>query len=90
MASKHVRCLAAVFEEPARANLVWAEVERMLVYFGAHIEERAGSAVAIEIGNYAAVFHRPHPQKEAKRYAVRALRDFLITAGVTPSIEEEG
>jgi hypothetical protein len=84
MTSRHARCLAAVFEEPTRANIVWADVERMLVHYGAHIEERAGSAVAIELGQYVAVFHRPHPQKEAKRYAIRNLRDFLTTAGLNP------
>ena len=89
MASRHQRCLAAVFEEPTRANIVWADVERMLVHYGAEIQERAGSAVAIELGQYVAVFHRPHPQKEAKRYAIRNLRDFLTTAGLTPPGEED-
>ena len=89
VASRHQRCLAAVFEEPTRANIVWADVERMLVHYGAEIQERAGSAVAVELGQYVAVFHRPHPQKEAKRYAIRNLRDFLTTAGLTPSSEED-
>ena len=88
MASKHVRCLVAVFEKPTRANLVWAEVEQMLRFFGAEIEERAGSAIAIELNGEVAVFHRPHPQKEAKRYAIRALCDFLTLAGLTPKPEE--
>jgi hypothetical protein len=26
-------------------------------------------------------FHRPHPQKEAKRYQVREAREFLIKMG---------
>lgn len=84
MATKHVRCLVAVFERPTRANLVWAEVEQMLRYFGARIEEKAGSAIGIELNGQVAVFHRPHPQKEAKRYAIRALCDFLTTAGLAP------
>jgi hypothetical protein len=29
-------------------------------------------------------FHRPHPGKEAKRYQVRALREFWEMAGVEP------
>jgi hypothetical protein len=88
MASKHARCLVAVFEKPTRANLVWAEVEQMLRFFGAQIEERAGSAIGVGLNGHVAVFHRPHPQKEAKRYAIRALCDFLTTAGVTPKPEE--
>jgi len=30
------------------------------------------------------IFHRPHPGKEALRYQVRAVRDFLKLLGVTP------
>ena len=89
MASRHYRCLAEVFEEPTRANIVWTDVERMLTYFGACIEERAGSAVAVKLNDCVAVFHRPHPQKEAKRYAIRGLRDFLMTAGLIPDSEED-
>jgi len=29
-------------------------------------------------------FHRPHPNKEALRYRVKAAREFLETAGVKP------
>lgn len=77
-----------VFEEPARANIAWSDIEAMLVHYGAHREERAGSRVAIEIGERRAVFHRPHPQKEASRPLVRAVRDFCAQAGLTP--KEEG
>lgn len=31
-----------------------------------------------------ASFHRPHPEKEAKRYQVRDAREFLIQIGVKP------
>ncbi|RSC20986.1 type II toxin-antitoxin system HicA family toxin [Rhizobium sophoriradicis] len=31
-----------------------------------------------------ASFHRPHPDKEAKRYLVRDAREFLMQIGVTP------
>ncbi|MFN6309943.1 MAG: type II toxin-antitoxin system HicA family toxin, partial [Planctomyces sp.] len=31
-----------------------------------------------------AVFHRPHPQKETDKGAVRSMRRFLTEAGVTP------
>jgi hypothetical protein len=29
-------------------------------------------------------FHRPHPEKEAKRYQVKDAREFLALIGVTP------
>ena len=31
-----------------------------------------------------AVFHRPHPQKEIDKGAVKSLRRFLTEAGITP------
>jgi hypothetical protein len=29
-------------------------------------------------------FHRPHPEKEAKRHQVRTMREFLEMAGIKP------
>lgn len=56
----------------------------MLIHYGADIEERHGSAVAIELNGKLLIAHRPHPQKEAKRYAIRELRDFLAVVGLVP------
>ncbi len=84
MGSRHRRTLEAVFEDPVRANIVWRDVEAMLVHCGATVEERGGSVIAVELNRRVAIFHRPHPQKEAKRYVVRALREFLTLAGVAP------
>ncbi|MBE2236179.1 MAG: type II toxin-antitoxin system HicA family toxin [Caldilineaceae bacterium] len=46
--------------------------------------EGSGSRVAFVLQGKRADFHRPHPGKEAKRYQVRAMREFLEFAGVTP------
>lgn len=43
----------------------------------------------VELNGCVSVCHRPHPQKEAKRYAIRALREFLTTAGLNPRMGEE-
>jgi hypothetical protein len=43
-----------------------------------------GSRVRFICGQEMETFHRPHPAKEAKRYQVRAARDFLERIGVTP------
>ena len=50
----------------------------------AQIIEGNGSRVAFVLQGKRADFHRPHPGKEAKRYQVRAMREFLESAGVTP------
>ncbi|CAN5264827.1 type II toxin-antitoxin system HicA family toxin [soil metagenome] len=84
MGSRHWRTIDSIFEDPVRANIIWREVEQMLEHFGATISERSGSAIAIELNERTAFFHRPHPQKEAKRYQIRALREFLILTGMTP------
>lgn len=82
--SRHARTLAAVFAEPVRSNIRWAEIEPMLRHRGAEITEGAGSRVRIALNGVRAVFHRPHPRKEADKGALRSMRRFLTEAGVVP------
>lgn len=84
MATRHLRTLAAVFEDPVRANILWRDVEAMFLYFGATVTSGAGSRVKVELNGVDAMFHRPHLQKEAHQRAVRNVRLFLISAGVRP------
>ncbi|MDQ0319549.1 hypothetical protein QO002_001687 [Pararhizobium capsulatum DSM 1112] len=56
----------------------------MLVGVGCSILEGSGSRVRFVFGSDIESFHRPHPAKEAKRYQVRAARDFLIKIGIKP------
>lgn len=84
MSTRHRRTLEAVFRDPVSATIVWADVERMLVHYGAAIVEVSGSRIKIKLNGVPADFHRPHPQKEAKQYQIRAVRAFLTQAGVTP------
>lgn len=82
--AKHDRTLEAIFAEPTRANVVWTDIVSLLEHYGAVIKTGRGSRVHITLNGVRAVFHRPHPQKETKRGALRAMRDFLIDAGVQP------
>ena len=84
MHSRHRATLRAIFAEPATANLEWAAIEALLVALGANVTEGNGSRVRVVLAGVRAVFHRPHPQKEAKRYVVRAVRDYLRQAGIEP------
>ena len=84
MNQKRRRTLEAVFEDPVRANIPWREIEAMLDAAGAEITEGEGSRVRIALNGVRAVFHRPHPQKETDKGAVRSMRRFLAEAGVTP------
>ncbi|WP_296452844.1 type II toxin-antitoxin system HicA family toxin [Rubinisphaera sp.] len=56
----------------------------MLNSTGAEITEGAGSRVRIALNGVRAIFHRPHPQKETDKGAIKSMRRFLIEAGVTP------
>jgi hypothetical protein len=80
--SNHHRTLEAVFRDPVSGTIVWAEVEAMLVHFGATIREGRGSRISVKLNGQIGRFHRPHPRKEASRASIRALRDLLTRAGM--------
>lgn len=84
LSAKHRKTLEAVFADPVRANIHWADIERLLVACGADITEGRGSRVRIALKGVRAVFHCPHPGKETDRGAVVAMRRFLTEAGVLP------
>ena len=82
--AKHEKTLAAIFADPVRASINWSDIEAMLNHHGAEITEGEGSRVRIALNGVRAVFHRPHPQKETDKGAVKSMRRFLTEAGVTP------
>ena len=84
MGPKHRRTLEAIFEDPVRSNIAWRDIEAMLEAAGAEITEGSGSRVRMALNGVRAVFHRPHPQKETDKGAVKSMRRFLTEAGVTP------
>jgi hypothetical protein len=84
MSRKHRRTLEAIFAEPVLANVNWADIVAMLVANGANVTEGKGSRLRIALNEVRAVFHRPHPQKETDKGALRSMRRFLTEAGVTP------
>ncbi len=84
MRKKHRKTLDAIFSRPTKASIKWDNVEALLKAFGAYIEERKGSRVAIELNDVVAIFHRPHPEKELDKGAVASIRRFLNEAGVEP------
>lgn len=84
MNSKHSKTLSIVFSSPVTGNLEWRKIESLLVALGAKVIEGDGSRVSFIINNEKGDFHRPHPGKEAKRYQVKNVKDFLTRAGITP------
>ncbi len=84
MNSKHLKTLHTIFKKPVSGSLEWKAVERLLVAVGCNTIEGVGSRVRFEKDGVIATFHRPHPNKEAKRYQVRDARDYLIKLGIKP------
>lgn len=83
MNSQHRGTLRAIFSQPVPANLEWRRIEALFLALGAKMAKGSGSRVAFVLNGRRADFHRPHPGKEAKRYQVRAAREFLEAAGVS-------
>ena len=84
MNARQRRTLAAVFADPVSGTLAWNSIESLLIACGASVIEGRGSRVRFEKGGEVETFHRPHPAKEARRYQVRAARDFLKRIGEAP------
>jgi hypothetical protein len=80
----HRRTLRAIFEDPVRSSIPWADIEKLLLALGAELSEGRGSRVRIYLNKVRAVFHRPHPQEETDKGAVKSMRRFLTEAGFGP------
>lgn len=84
MNKKHHRTLVSIFASPVQSSIIWKDIEALFAALGADIEEGRGSRVRILLNKEEAVFHRPHPRKEADKGAVVSVRRFLENAGVKP------
>jgi hypothetical protein len=84
LSTRHTRTLDAIFADPVRAGLAWRDIEALFAALGAEISEGQGSRVRVALNGVRAVFHRPHPQKETDKGAVKSARRFLIEAGISP------
>jgi hypothetical protein len=83
MNNKHRKTLETIFSDPINGNLHWDRIEALLVGIGCNVMEGSGSSVTFEKEGRRAYFHLPHPEREALRYRVKAVRDFLIKLEIT-------
>ena len=81
--SKHRKTLEAELLDPVNGKLSWDRIEALLVALGCHVVAGPGSSVTFEWQGRRASFHRPQPGKEALRYRIKAVREFLAVMGVT-------
>ncbi len=84
LSGKHRTTLLAIFRDPVASTIAWRDVESLLLACGAELTEGNGSRVRIVLHEVRAVFHRPHPQKELDKGAVRSLRRLLLEAEIEP------
>ena len=84
MNNKHRETLDALLADPVNGNLDWLRIEALLRAMGCRVIEGPGSAVTFEHAGRRANFHRPHPGKEALRYRIKAVREFIEKIGVEP------
>ena len=84
MTGKHRQTLERIFEVPERADVAWRDIEALFTALGGEVSEGRGSRVRVALRGVRAVFHRPHPRKEAGKATVKSVRRFLAEAGITP------
>jgi len=72
-----------IFTDPIRANVLWTDIESLLIALGAEIYEGNGSRIRVYLKGVRAVFHRPHPEKEVDKGALKSVRRFLVEAGIS-------
>ena len=64
MNSKHQKTLAAIFANPVRSTVAWADIEALFIACGGEVSQGRGSRIRVELNNILATFHRPHPQQQ--------------------------
>jgi len=84
LSSKHLKTFRAIFDDPVRSDIEWTDIENLLLALGADLSEGRGSRVRVHLKGIRAVFHRPHPQKETEKGALKSMRRFLTEAGIQP------
>jgi hypothetical protein len=80
----HRKTLERVLTDPVDGNVEWARIESLLKAVGCGVVEGAGSSVTFEFNSRKMTLPRPHPGKEALRYRVLAVREFIERMGFTP------
>ena len=84
MNTKQRRTLESIFRKPTPASLPWDDIESLLRALDATISAGRGSRVRVSLNGHDAVFHVPHPERNANQGRIRAVRQFLEKAGVMP------
>ncbi|WP_031485632.1 ferredoxin reductase domain-containing protein [Maridesulfovibrio frigidus] len=80
--TKNRKLLAKLFRQPKPKDIKYQEVERLLLGLGAIKSEKAGSNVAFFYNGHITQLHIPHPDPTFCGGRIKAIKEYLITAGV--------
>jgi HicA toxin of bacterial toxin-antitoxin, len=81
--SKQRKTLLDIFTNPIKSDIPWKNIESLFLALGGEVSQGRGSRVRILLNEVRAVFHQPHPQREAPKGSIRGVRDFLESAGIS-------
>jgi hypothetical protein len=84
MKAKHRRILEAIFAIPTRGGIVFSAIEALVIAIGGDVREGEGSRIVFELKGSRRYLHRPHPDKEAKKYQVEELREWFRQLEIIP------
>ena len=84
MNGAHRKTFEKVFADPVNGKIERSRIESFLKAAGCRVVEGAGSSVTFEFKGRKMTLHRPHPGKEALRYRVLAVREFVERMGIKP------
>jgi hypothetical protein len=74
-------------KNPTPANIAWKDIESLFLVCGAIVSQGNVLRIRISLNSVIAVFHEPHPEKEASQGSVKSVRDFLSKAGIFPDLD---
>lgn len=84
MKAKHVKTLHAIFVKPTLTSIAFMSIESLLVGLGAELSERKGSRIKFSLRGEEWHAYRPHPGKDAKKYQMEGVREFLERLEIKP------
>ena len=84
MNNRHRKILETIFADPVSPAIPWANIEGVFRGYGGIIKEGRGSRVWFIWEKQVAVFHRPHPQPNTDKGAVKSVRHFFANIGLKP------
>lgn len=85
MSHKHLHLLEAIFTDPVSSNIHWREIESLLHHLGATVETGHGARFRITLNHIEFYIHHPHNSNTCSKSDIKALREHLAHAGISPS-----